>query len=106
MKVGCATASQARRRSHNDAAATPLRRRTLRGSAVHLNSLVAWIRRPMEVDPVGHKQDGSCALPDRLEPLCFSACVEQCDSVAMLRETGGPVTHPLAGKRRDEGDET
>src|SRR5262249_12225845 len=62
--------------------------------------------RPMEVDPVGHKQDGSCALPDRLEPLCFSACVEQCDSVAMLGETGDPVTHLVAVKWRIEVDET
>ena len=59
----------------------------------------------MEVNTVGQKQDGGRTLPDRFEPPRLSARVQKRDSVAVLGETGDPVTHLVPIERGIEIDE-
>src|SRR5262249_23896725 len=52
------------------------------------------------MDSIAQEQDPARTLPDRFEPRGLGARVQQCDPVAVLGETGDPVTNLVSAKRR------
>ena len=62
--------------------------------------------RPVKVHAIGHEQDRGRALPNRLKPSRLGARMQQRDPVAVLGETGDPITDLVPIERRIEIDET
>jgi len=60
----------------------------------------------MEVNAIGQKQDGGRPLPNRLEPPCFGARVQERDAIAVFSETRDPGAHFESIERRIEIDES
>jgi hypothetical protein len=58
------------------------------------------------MDPIGHEQNRSCALPDRFKPSGLSARVKERDAVTVLGKTSDPVADFVSVEGGFQIDET